>query len=89
VGALAVRTAVKQGADGTIVIRRQPGRAYRVRFEHAPLKSVAKATRHMPDAFIGKDSNDVTEAFLAYARPIVGPLPRIGRFKGVKVASRA
>ena len=28
---------------------------------------------------------DVTQAFIDYAAPIVGPLPKIGRFKGIKV----
>ena len=32
--------------------------------------------------------NDVTQAFLDYARPLVGPLPRIGRFKGYPVKRR-
>jgi hypothetical protein len=49
------------------------------------LRKVSKETRHMPDKFINKDANDVTSAFLAYARPLVGQLPQIGRFKQVKV----
>ena len=39
----------------------------------------------MPDEFINKDGNDVTQAFIDYARPIVGDLPKIGRFKRVAV----
>jgi 6-phosphofructokinase 1 len=46
---------------------------------------VSKETRHMPDKFINKDANDVTPAFIAYAKPLVGKLPVIGRFKGVRV----
>ena len=38
----------------------------------------------MPDEWINKDANDVTKAFIAYAAPIVGPLPKIGRLKAVK-----
>jgi hypothetical protein len=33
----------------------------------------------MPAAFINRAGNDVTPAFLDYARPLVGPLPVIGR----------
>ena len=39
----------------------------------------------MPDKFIHKNANDVTPAFIAYAKPLVGRLPKIGRFKGVPV----
>jgi len=81
-GAAAVRAATKgQGASGSIAIRRKPGRKYGVFFEVVPLRSVAKETRHMPPEFINRAGNDVTPAFLDYARPIVGPLPPVGRFK--------
>jgi 6-phosphofructokinase 1 len=85
VGALAVRLAVKANTDGSVAIRRKPGKKYEAYFEQVPLVSVAKDTRHMPDAFIGDAANDVTEAFIEYARPLVGPLPEIGRFRAVKV----
>ena len=49
-----------------------------------PLRNVAKETRHMPPAFINRAGNDVTQAVLDYARPIVGPLPRIGRFRQMR-----
>ncbi len=88
VGALAVRTAVAKNIDGSIAIRRKPGKKYQVFYERVPLSAVAKETRHMPNEFIHADGNDVTKAFLDYARPIVGPLPAIARFKGVKVAKK-
>jgi len=84
VGALAVKSAVKANADGSIAIRRKPGKKYEAYFELIPLISVAKETRPMPDAFINDEGNDVTQAFLDYARPLVGELPKIGRFKGTK-----
>jgi len=89
VGMLAVKEAVKgKEPSGSIAIRRKPGKKYAVYFERVPLASVSKETRHVPDEFITKDANDVTAAFLAYASPIVGPLPKIGRFKGVKVVKK-
>ncbi len=89
VGMLAVKAAVKgPEASGSIAIRRKPGTKYAVFFERVPLASVAKETRHMPDEFIAKSNNDVTEAFLRYARPLAGKLPVIGRFKAVKVARK-
>jgi 6-phosphofructokinase len=86
VGILAVKEALKgKEPSGSIAIRRKPGKKYAVYFERVPLASVSKETRHVPDNFINKKGNDVTQAFFDYARPIVGKLPKIGRFKGVKV----
>ncbi len=86
VGQAAVRQAVAAGSDsGSIAIRRAPGKRYRVMFECVPLKKVAKETRHMPAAFISPKNNDVTAAFIAYARPIVGPLPKIALLKNLAV----
>ena len=61
--------------SGSIAIRRKPGMDYGVTYEVVPLDSVAKETRSMPDAFIAPDGNDVTQAFIDYAKPLVGPLP--------------
>jgi len=41
----------------------------------------------MPDEFINANGNDVTPAFVKYAAPIVGPLPKIGRLAAAKVKS--
>ena len=38
--------------------------------------------------FVNAEGNDVTKAFIDYAAPIVGELPKIGRFKSVKVAKK-
>ena len=89
VGRLAVKHAVAgKAVSGSVAIKRYPGKKYRIAFELVPLQNVAKETRHMPDSFINAEGNDVTQAFLAYAAPIVGDLPRIGRFKGAKVARK-
>lgn len=86
VGQKAVQSAVAgKFANGSIAIKRKPGKKYAVYFERVELRNVAKETRHMPDNFINKEANDVTKAFIDYAKPIVGKLPVIGRFKGVKV----
>jgi 6-phosphofructokinase 1 len=86
VGALAVKQAVSGKApSGSVAIRRQPGKKYAARFDLVPLQHVARETRHMPDEFIGKDANDVTAAFVEYARPLVGALPVIGRLKAARI----
>ena len=60
---------------GTIGIERAAGPKYRARFVALPAQAAAKFTRSVPDRFIAKNGHDVTAAFLAYARPLVGELP--------------
>ena len=75
-GAAAVKAALKGTfTKGTIAIVRKPGAKYAVTFEAQPVANAAKYTRSVPDAFIAPNGHDVTKAFLAYARPIVGALP--------------
>lgn len=88
VGTAAVKFAVKSHENGSVAIQRKKGKAYKVEFVRVPLDSVAKETRHMPDEFITEAANDVTRAFVDYARPIIGKLPAIGRLKGVAVPKR-
>jgi len=86
VGAAAVQAAVCDGQrSGSVAIRRRPGKKYGVDFEVVELRSVAKETRRMPDAFINKEGNHVTDAFIAYARPLVGGLPPCARLAQLRV----
>ena len=79
-GMAAVQNAVAgKVRSASIAIVRRPGRKYAVEYVCVPLRSVAKNTRHMPAAFINKAGNDVTQAFVDYAAPLVGTLPRMGR----------
>lgn len=87
-GQHAVRFAVNDFKHGSVAIQRKKGKKYAVEFKRVLLKSVAKETRHMPDKFINKDANDVTQAFLDYAAPIIGPLPATGRLKAVPVKKK-
>jgi 6-phosphofructokinase 1 len=73
VGREAVRHAV-EGRDGHMVtLVRESNTPYRCRTGLTPLERVANAERRVPDEFISPDGNDVTDAFLAYARPLIGP----------------
>jgi len=69
---------------GSVAIRRRPGARYGVSYAVVPLRQVARNTRHLPATFINRAGNDVTEAFLAYARPLVGALPVKALLKGVR-----
>jgi 6-phosphofructokinase 1 len=85
VGAFAVKDATSGDVDGSIAIRRLPGKKYGVRFERVPLSAVARETRSMPPSFISKSGTDVTKAFIDYLRPLVGELPPVGRLKCYKL----
>ena len=39
----------------------------------------------MPEEFINDEGNDVTEAFLKYARPLAGPLYPVARLSAAPV----
>ena len=85
VGEAAFRAALSgRHTCGSVAIRRRPGARYGVTYAVVPLRQVARNTRHLPAAFINRAGNDVTEAFLAYARPLVGPLPVKALLKGVR-----
>ena len=44
-----------------------------------PLEDAAAKTRHMPESFLS-GHNNVSEAFLDWAAPLVGELPIFERF---------
>jgi len=83
-GAEAVRCSLKM-QSGSIAIRRRPSKKYGIYFERVPLSKVARETKEMPARFINKAGNNVTSAFIHYAKPIVGNLPPLGRLKASKV----
>ena len=53
-------------------ILRDPGEIYRVRYEKVPLEEVALSERKFPAKWIAESGNDVTDAFVNYARPLSG-----------------
>jgi 6-phosphofructokinase 1 len=84
VGQKAVQFAAMHGADGSVAIKRVGD--YAVTYELIPLESVAAKTRHMDDAFINAEGNNVTETFLKYCRPLAGELPTQDRIQAPHVA---
>jgi len=81
VGKAAVRSAV-QGVDGQMVtLVRESADPYRCTTGLAPLEKVAAAEKKLPPDFISPDGTFVTQAFLDYARPLVGGLPKYARLE--------
>jgi 6-phosphofructokinase 1 len=72
-----------------ITLERVSNNPYRCETGLAPLAEVANAERPVPDEFIAADRNDVTPAFLDYARPLIGaPFPRYARLKLRRIPKR-
>ena len=80
VGRYAAELAAKGDRSASVIIVRPSNApdAYRSECARAELKAVARRTRHVPPAFIS-GSNDVSAAFDAYCRPLVGELPLLAR----------
>jgi 6-phosphofructokinase 1 len=80
VGRYAAELAAKGDASASVIIIRASNApdAYRSAVGRADLSAVARRTRHVPAEFIS-GSNDVSAAFHAYGRPLVGDLPIMER----------
>ena len=84
-GRVAVKAALKGAlSKGTIGIIRKSekgkGGEYGVAFLPRPITDAAKFTRSVPKEYIAKNGHDVTAAFIDYAKPIVGDLPKCAIF---------
>lgn len=77
VGEKGVHYAVRYGLDGSVAMKRVGD--YAVSYFLTPLETVARHATEMPDAYINKAGNDVTDAFFHYARPLIGTLPDFQR----------
>lgn len=83
VGEKAAQFAIWHNLDGSVAIRRIGD--YAVEYFLAPLADVARVSASMPDAFLNAEGNGVTEAFVRYARPLVGTLPIMERIAAPRV----
>jgi 6-phosphofructokinase 1 len=80
VGEKAVQFALWGAANGSVAIRRSGD--YAVDYALQSLEAVGGKTRVMEDELIASAGNDVTEAFRAYLRPLLGTaLPQAHRLR--------
>jgi ATP-dependent phosphofructokinase / diphosphate-dependent phosphofructokinase len=70
VGERAAQFAIWYNLDGSVAIKRT-GR-YSVDYQLVSLDQIAAKTRVMPDNFINKQNNHVTDSFRTYLRPLLG-----------------
>ncbi|MCL2647352.1 MAG: 6-phosphofructokinase [Phycisphaerales bacterium] len=80
-GRLAVQyalTAPNGLSSGSVAMKRVSESPYKIAFFPTPLDTVARLTKPLPAEWI-KDGNDMTAAYMSYAKPLIGPLPRPGK----------
>jgi 6-phosphofructokinase len=79
-GRYAAELAARGESHASVIIVRTSNApdAYASECARADLSAVARRTRHVPPEFIS-GSNDVSAAFHAYCRPLVGDLPKLAR----------
>lgn len=78
------RQAVRYSADNanmelSVVMKRVSNSPYTIELDKTSIKNVAKDTKHLAAEFIS-GGNDITQAFIDYAKPLVGELPVVGTF---------
>ncbi|MFA7692625.1 MAG: diphosphate--fructose-6-phosphate 1-phosphotransferase [Candidatus Hydrogenedentales bacterium] len=72
VGQQAVLIAASGENGWMSTLLREPGLIYNVRYDKAPLEAVANSERTFPAQWIAENKIDVTDEFVAYAKPLIG-----------------
>ena len=72
VGRKAVLIALDDGGGYMSTILRETGEAYRVTYGKVALEEVANSERTFPASWLAPSRTDVTDGFVAYARPLIG-----------------
>ncbi|MDR1043483.1 MAG: diphosphate--fructose-6-phosphate 1-phosphotransferase [Clostridiales Family XIII bacterium] len=76
VGMHAVKTAVKDGTGWmATILRDYTAPSYKVRYDKVRLDVIAKSERFLPPEWIDGSGVDVNDAFVEYARPLIGEGP--------------
>ena len=75
-GRKAVEFSMKEDNGSVAMKRTGNGAHYGVEYFRTDLSNVAEHTKSVPDEFINADGNGMTAAFIEYAAPLVGKLPR-------------
>jgi len=75
-GRHAVQYSMSEDSGSVAIKRLGNGADYKIELFRTELSSVAEKTKPMPDEFINAEGNGVTDAFIEYAMPLIGDLPK-------------
>ncbi|NLI19955.1 MAG: diphosphate--fructose-6-phosphate 1-phosphotransferase [Clostridiales bacterium] len=85
-GETACRAALAGESGKMVAFRRLSTEPYRVEPFLADIRDVMLTERKMPDVFINEHGNGVTEEFLDWCRPLIGPpLPEMASFRAAPI----
>ena len=76
-GRQAVKYAMKENSGSVAIRRIGDGKNYKIELFRTELENVAEKTKSLPDEYISADGNNITEAFVEYAMPLAGSLPKV------------
>jgi 6-phosphofructokinase 1 len=84
VGAKAVQISATEGvAECSVYMKRVSNSPYKIELDTTSIKNVARETKHLDASFI-ENGNNITQAFIDYAKPLIGKLPVVGSFDELK-----
>jgi len=84
VGVKAVQISAAPGlAECSVVMKRVSNSPYKIELETTSIKNVARETKHLDAGYI-ENGNNITQAFVDYAKPLVGAMPAVGAFDELK-----
>jgi 6-phosphofructokinase 1 len=78
-GRKAAEFAMSGDLDGSVAMKRVDSAEYQIEYVRAELSDVARVTKPLPREFINESGNGITDKFIAYATPLVGQLPVLGK----------
>jgi 6-phosphofructokinase 1 len=75
-GRHAVQYAMEEVSGSVAIKRLASGADYKIEIFRTELKNIAEKARPMPEEFINAKGNGITDAFVEYAMPLTGGLPK-------------
>ncbi len=97
-GRKSAEIAMQDGNGYMATLLREPGAVYKVRYDKVPLELMANSERFFPKHWLAPSKIDVTDEFIAYAKPLIGEewvrvplengLPRFTKFKPLFAAKK-
>jgi 6-phosphofructokinase 1 len=75
-GQEAVKLAMSEVSGSVAIKRLGSGKDYAVELFRTELGNVAEKTKLVPDEYMNAEGNGVTDAFVGYAMPLTGSLPK-------------
>ena len=87
-GKFAAQCALNGETEGSVAMQRISDSPYKMEYKLVPLKSVAGLTRHLPEEHVNEAGNNVTDAFMAWGKPLLGEMNAFGILDTTKMVAK-